>query len=196
MSDHEINSMVIQYPDEIPNDALFGFSNNAKYQVQVADRSLISSFYILENIEPKYHSTWQINIDTGEWIVLIDEPNDSWGNPIIGEKWAAACGLDWNVYSINPFDWNIIDVYESPTATLTCQMLDVLQDDTGQDIVSYPSNEIETRDNRKVVIDKGLYVAVLTSGELNPQLLLSLDTLDIYPQYSVIIDYSWRIVSD
>jgi dipeptidyl aminopeptidase/acylaminoacyl peptidase len=196
LSNHEINSKVIQYPDEIPDDALFGFSNNAKYQVQVSGRSLISSFFILETVKSRYHSTWQVNIDTSEWIVLIDQPNDNWGNPIIGDRWAAACGLDWNVYSINPLDWNVIDIYVSPTANLTCQMLDVLQDDTGQDIVSYPSNEIETRDGRKVVIDQGLYIAVLTSGELDPQLLVALDTLEIYPQYSVIVDYSWRIISD
>lgn len=122
---------------------------------------------------------------------MLNQPNEYWGNPIIGRDKAVACGLDWNLYLLNPNTWSVTAIYENKHGIKTCRLLDILQNKSGQDTASF-LGYVRTGESNESPILSGVFTTELDSDQLDPQLLFSINSLGISPLYTAVIDYSWR----
>ncbi|MBN2501113.1 MAG: PD40 domain-containing protein [Anaerolineales bacterium] len=180
----DYSTIEIPYPVEFPADAWFGFPVDDYYTIQVKDRKLISSFYVLQGLYPKFLSLWELDIDTQTWANLKDLTTGEWGNPLIGEQVAFSHGLDDNLYFLDPDTWRVRATYSMPESHIVPELYAFFF----PDVISY---KVAVNIEANIYGDQ-IKSLSLQGREVQTETLVDLSRMDTDSAPFSLLYYSWR----
>ena len=183
----EVELELIKYPLQSPSPqrVVFGRGNAQRFAIEIQNNSLIGSFYVIDGTNREYDSLQIINLTTKEWGILNQGSQEGWGDPLVGNKWAVACGIDGAIKFINPETWEVQGSYRNPIALNSiCRILQIFQDKDGKDMASFVSDIGEVY---------GLWsINMMANGMLGVNLLIEINSTKFPKNLTTIIDYSWQ----